>query len=111
MTDLHRHTVYHDAAFHAFMDSIALTPLAAPGMRNWRSWGFRRIRMYAKQWNFSKAYGMDREALQRAILGTGQPAMWGVNWWKDMTASDQKKIRELYTDAHVVDEWPDNDPT
>lgn len=56
--DFHRYTVYHDETFHRYMDRMALIPELGHGDRNWRSWNFRRVRMYAKRWNFMSLYGV-----------------------------------------------------
>lgn len=66
--DVHRLTVYHDATFHAYMDALAGNPVFGIS-RNWRSWGFRRVRMYAKRWNFTKLYGMPSHVLRDTVLG------------------------------------------
>lgn len=47
-TDFHRHTVYHDADFHQWMQ-FRFGPL-------WEGMPFRLVRRYAKSWNFVRLY-------------------------------------------------------
>ncbi len=57
INDFHRMTVYRDETLHAYMDAMARQPDLTGVSRTWRNWGFRRVRMYAKRWNFGKLYG------------------------------------------------------
>lgn len=50
--DLHAATIRDDKDFHTFMDTLV------PG---WRAMPFAHQRMFAKQWNFAKMYGMARK--------------------------------------------------
>lgn len=69
--DFHRNTVYHDRAFHAYMDSLF--------GYTWRNWHFRQVRAFAKSYNFGKLYGMMSKDMKRVMIEEGLKADLRIN--------------------------------